>query len=153
MDSAPKVRRTLWIRVGLLLVAAALSLVFYIATQVQPYNDDGTAMRSASHQTLGMPPCRFKQLFKLDCPSCGMTTSFALLVRGDLVNSLRANWVGTSLALFCAAVVPWSIVSAIRGRYWGLARVDALLALLVGILTVAMLLRWGTILLLSFFES
>lgn len=153
MDYTPKRDRTgFWVRAGLIVVALALGAVFYVATQVQPYNADGSAMRSASHQTIGLPACRFKELFDMPCPSCGMTTSFALLVRGDLVNSMRANWVGTSLALFCAAVIPWSLVSAVRGRLWGVQRIDALLAVVVGILTIAMLLRWGTVLLLSMFE-
>jgi len=32
-----------------------------------------------------------------------MTTSFALLLRGDVLNSLHANWVGTLLAVFLAS--------------------------------------------------
>jgi hypothetical protein len=153
MDSGFEVRpNRLWVRIGLILIAVVLGVVFYVATQVQPYNPDGTAMRAASHQTIGLPPCRFKEWTGTGCPSCGMTTSFALLVRGDLVNSMRANWVGTSLAIFCAAVIPWAIISAFRGKYLWVQRVDAMLALSVGVLTVAMLLRWGTILLLSLFE-
>jgi hypothetical protein len=121
--------------------------VFFVATQVRPYADDGTPLRMASHQTLGLPPCNFQRMFNLPCPSCGMTTSFALLVRGDVVNSLRANWVGTALAVFCILVIPWCLVSAVRGRYLVIRRLDAVLPLLVGVFTVAMLLRWGVVLL------
>ena len=31
-----------------------------------------------------MPPCNFVLMTGKPCPSCGMTTSFALLVRGDI---------------------------------------------------------------------
>ena len=48
-----------------------------------------------THRQLGLPPCTFKEMTGLPCPSCGMTSSFALLVRGDVMNSLRANAVGT----------------------------------------------------------
>ena len=57
-----------------------------------------------------MPPCNFKTWTGKPCPSCGMTTSFALLIRGDVANSLRANWVGTLLAGFCMVLIPYGFV-------------------------------------------
>ena len=139
-------------RGALLLIAALLSLVFYTATRVQPYKSDGSAMDSGSHQTLGLPPCRFKEWTKLPCPSCGMTTSFALLVRGDVLNSMKANWVGTGLAVFCALLIPWCLVSTLRGKLLWVRRVDGVLAFLVGLFTVLMLARWGLILLMTVFD-
>ena len=65
------------------------------AFRIHPYDADGNPRTSATHTQLGMPPCNFVTLTGKPCPSCGMTTSFALLVRGDVVSSLRANWVGT----------------------------------------------------------
>ena len=154
MDDRPPVRsRAHWgVRVALLVTAAGLATVFYVATRVQPYAPDGTPLKMASHQSLGMPPCRFKEMADLPCPSCGMTTSFAHLVRGDLWNSLRANWVGTGLAVFCVFLIPWCLASAMRGRYLGIQRVEAALALLVGIFTVVMLARWGIVLLWTVFD-
>ncbi len=155
MDAIRKVRgRTPWVVRGtLLLIAAGLALVFYIATRVQPYNeDDGSAMRSGSHQTIGLPPCNFKRLANLPCPSCGMTTSFALLVRGDVWNSMKANWVGTGLAVLCAVLIPWCLVSAFRGRYLWVRRIEAALGFAVGTFTVLMLGRWGVLLLMMLFE-
>lgn len=150
MDDRPRPARPApwWVRAFLVVMAAAMVIVFYLATRVQPYAADGTALRSASHQTLGLPPCRFQEMADLPCPSCGMTTSFALLVRGDLVNSLRANWVGTGLAVFCLLFVPWSLVSIVRGRLLWVRNVEAVLAFLVGVFTVLMLGRWGIVLLL-----
>ena len=148
----PARRANWWVRGGLLAMAAAMVLVFYLATQVQPYNSDGTPMRMASHQTLGLPACRFKELTGMPCPSCGMTTSFAFLVRGDLVDSVKANWVGTGLAVFCLLFIPWSLVSTVRGRYLWVRNVEGVLALLVGVFTVLMLGRWGVVLLLTVFD-
>lgn len=154
MDTVKQVRgRTPWaIRGTLLLIAAGLALVFYIATRVQPYKGDGSAMKSASHETLGLPPCRFKQMSDIPCPSCGMTTSFALLVRGDIWNSLKANWVGTGLAVLCAFLIPWCLISSFRGRYLWVNRIEAALGFAVGSFTVLMLGRWGVLLLMTLFE-
>jgi hypothetical protein len=153
MDDRPRVRRTnWWARGGLVLVAAALAAVFYIATLVQPYDTNGNPLRSGSHQSLGMPACRFKEMTGVPCPSCGMTTSFAHLVRGDVGDSVRANWVGTGLAVFCAFLIPWCLVSAVRGRLLGVRRLEAVLAFLVGVFTVLMLGRWGVVLLLTVFD-
>jgi hypothetical protein len=153
MDDRPRVRRAHWgVRGGLLLVAAALATVFYVATRVNPYDASGHPLRMASHQSLGMPACRFQEMTGLPCPSCGMTTSFAHLVRGDVWNSLRANWVGTGLAVFCALLIPWCLASAVRGRTLGVRRLEAVLAFLVGLFTVLMLGRWGVVLLLTVFD-
>jgi Protein of unknown function (DUF2752) len=154
MDDDPVVRRRAnwWVRGTLVLIAAGLALVFFVATRVQPYAADGTALKQASHQSLGLPACRFKEMTDLPCPSCGMTTSFALLVRGDVGNSLRANWVGSGLAVFCALLIPWCIASSIRGRYLWVHRVESAMALLVGVFTVLMLSRWGIVLLMRVFE-
>jgi Protein of unknown function (DUF2752) len=154
MNGAPQVRPRVnwWVRGTLVLLAVALGMVFFIATQVQPYAPDGTPLRMASHQSLGMPPCRFKETTDLPCPSCGMTTSFALLVRGDVVNSLKANWVGTGLAVFCAVLIPWLVLSSVRGRYVWVRRIEAAMALTVGVFTVTMLARWGIVLLLQVFD-
>lgn len=141
-----------WVRGVLLAMAAVVCVVFVIATQVQPYKADGTAKRQASHTSIGMAPCRFQEVANMPCPSCGMTTSFALLVRGDVINSMRANWVGTGLAVFCALFVPWCVVSSIRGKYLWVRRLEAPLAFLVGTFTVLMLGRWGVVLLMSVFD-
>lgn len=154
MDDAPRVRRRVnWVVRGVLVfMALGFALVFFIATRVQPYAADGTPLRMASHRSLGMPACRFQEMTDLPCPSCGMTTSFALLVRGDIENSLRANWVGTGLAVFCAILIPWALASSLRGRYLFVRGIEAPLALFVGIFTVTMLTRWGIVLLWRVFE-
>jgi hypothetical protein len=141
-----------YVRAALIAIATLLTVVFVTATQVRPFADDGTPLRQASHQTLGLPACNFQVWTGMPCPSCGMTTSFAHLVRGNLWYSLRANWVGTGLALFCAALIPWALASALRGRYFWIRSVEAPLAVLVGVFTVTMLVRWGVVLLLTVFD-
>src|SRR5438270_2880047 len=104
-----------WVRFALLGMALGLVLVFYTAFRLDPY-ENGQPRMMETHTQLGLPPCNFKLLTGLPCPSCGMTTSFALLVRGDLKNSLKANAVGTLLAIFCALFIPWSVLCSASGR-------------------------------------
>ncbi|MFN0054574.1 MAG: DUF2752 domain-containing protein [Planctomycetales bacterium] len=88
-----------------------------------------------THQRLGLPPCTFRVLCDIPCPSCGMTTSFAYLTRGQFAQAIHANIGGTLLALVCAAQIPWCWLSAWRGRMVGIAHpTNSLLAV---VLTVA----------------
>src|SRR5215475_13498262 len=82
------------VRGALVFVVVGLLAVFVVAIWIQPYDEEGHAELLATHRQLGLPECSFKVMTGKPCPSCGMTTSFALLVRGDLANSARANWVG-----------------------------------------------------------
>src|SRR5258708_35401305 len=89
-----------WVRGILTVMALGLAAVFVTARSINPYREDGSAQRMATPRQLGLPPCTFAEMTRVPCPACGMTTSFALLMHGDLLNSARANWVGTLLALF-----------------------------------------------------
>jgi hypothetical protein len=80
------------------------------------------------------------------CPSCGMTTSFALLVRGDVENSLRANAVGTLLAAFGLVLVPWSLASVARGRLLIIRSLERALTWTVVVFVALMLIRWAIVL-------
>jgi hypothetical protein len=134
-----------WLRGGLVAIAVAFAAVFGVAAWLNPYGEDGSARSMATHQQLGLPPCSFVETTGVPCPSCGMTTSFALLVRGDLRNSLRANWVGTLLAVSCLAYIPWAVFSVVRGRTLFFRSLEkVLVGFIVGLLTL-MLLRWGLV--------
>jgi hypothetical protein len=135
-----------WVRVTLVGIAVFLVAVFTVAVLLNPYNDDGTARRMATHTELGLPQCTFYQITGLPCPSCGMTTSFSLLVRGDLVNSLRANCVGTLLAVVCLVLIPWNLACAFRGRWYFIRSLERSITLGLAIFLALMLLRWGLVL-------
>ncbi|HEY8505076.1 MAG TPA: DUF2752 domain-containing protein [Gemmataceae bacterium] len=144
----PAVRRrrlSAGVRLALVGVAAGLAGVFALAARVEPYDAAGRPLREGTHEQLGLPPCNFYRMTGRPCPSCGMTTSFALLVRGDVEGSLRANWVGTLGALFAAGLLPWSAVSALRGRYLWLRSVEWAVLAVLGGFAVLMMLRWGWI--------
>jgi hypothetical protein len=139
-----------WGRAVLLLLAALAVGVFAIALYIDPYRSDGTALREETHRQLGLPPCTFRFATGLPCPSCGMTTSFALLIRGDVGNSLRANAAGTALAAFCLAFIPWAVLTAWRGHLLFIRSVERALTRVVFVFLVLMLLRWGIVLLVYY---
>jgi hypothetical protein len=133
--------------VRFLLIAMAIGLagVFGVAAYLNPYQVDGTPKRMATHTQVGLPACNFVSMTGgQPCPSCGMTTSFALLIRGDLGASLQANWVGTLLAAFWAGLLVWSVAAAATGRFWFVpaGRGELVTTVIVGTFLVLMLGRW-----------
>jgi hypothetical protein len=71
-----------------------------------------------------------------------MSTSFALLVRGDLWNSLCANAVGTMLAAFCLVALPWCLFCAMRDRLYIVRSIETTVLRLLLAFVALMLLRW-----------
>ena len=137
-----------WVRGTLLGVTAGLVVVFAVAAWLDPYDANGQAHTMETHRQLGLPPCTFYTITGgLPCPSCGMTTSFALLMHGDVGNSLRANAVGTVLALFGLALIPWNLACAVRGRTYFIRSLERALTKIVLAFLTLMLVRWGVVLL------
>lgn len=139
-------RARLWVRGVLLVFAVLLVVVFTLACQIDPYDEQGKPLKMGAHQRLGMPPCEFVVMFKKPCPSCGLTTSFSLLMHGDMMGSLSANPVGTAMALFGLALVPWCLLIAFRGRYLWVRSIEHASLWTAGIFFVLLLLRWGIVL-------
>lgn len=127
-----------WVRVLLVLLGVGLLAVFYTAWRLEP---DPRGL--GTHQQLGLPPCTFYRFTRIPCPSCGMTTSFSHLAHGDVLGSLQANPAGTVLAAMCLVVIPWSAVSALLGRTWGIHRFEAFLARGVIVFITILLVSWG----------
>jgi hypothetical protein len=126
-------------------VALGLTALFGVARYLNPYKTDGSARRMETHRQLGLPECTFKKMTGVPCPSCGMTTSFALTVRGDLYDAAQANSVGMLLALTLLAAVPWCIASAIRERTLFMRSAERTLMVMVLGLLGLMLLRWAVV--------
>jgi len=95
-----------------------------------------------THRQLGLPPCTIVQWFGIRCPSCGMTTSWAHLLRGHVASAFRANAGGALLAVIAIACGPWLLISGLRGR-WLVAPPHEALTLGVGLVIVAVtLIDW-----------
>lgn len=99
---------------GLFLVAG-----FGLALSLEP-----DSRGFGTHQGLGLPPCTIRTLYGIPCPTCGMTTSFAYFVRGEILPAARASASGLLLAIVCAAQLPWIAMSVWRGRLFGMRHPD-----------------------------
>jgi hypothetical protein len=110
---APAERIGLWQRLILFLVGATLATLLVTAACLPP-NPYGMG----THQRLGLPPCSFVIWFGIRCPACGMTTSWAHLMRGHILQSAQVNTGGMLLGLAALAGAPWMLGSAVRGRWW-----------------------------------
>lgn len=148
-ETGRDVRNARLVRAGLLAIGTLLAGIFAIAFWLNPYDTDGTPRKMATHTQLGMPPCNFVVLTGKPCPACGMTTSFALLVRGDISNSLRANWAGTMIALLWASTMVWAVSGGIAGKALFIpeGKGELILTIIVGVVLALMLARWGAIML------
>ena len=143
----------LWVRGALVGITLGIVAIFAVAFWVRPYDAGGRPLTLGTHLQIGLPPCTFYRWTGLPCPSCGMTTSFALLVRGDIWNSLRANAVGTLLAAFCLALVPWNLACAFRGRLFLVTSIERVLIRLVAGFLILLLARWAIVVALRYFAS
>jgi hypothetical protein len=140
------------VRIVLVVFALMFAVVLGIAIKLDPYRN-GRTWTQATHTQLGLPPCSFYMVTGIPCPSCGMTTSFSLLMHGDVLNSLRANWVGTSLATFCVLFIPWSIGSALRSRVLIVQSVEITLTRLVAAFLWLLIIRWGVVIFLMWYDG
>jgi hypothetical protein len=125
-------------RAGLTLLAIGLAALLAVARALQP-NPQGRG----THQQLGLPPCTFMALFGRPCPTCGMTTSWAYLVRGRVAAALWCNTSGTLLGMWAVASVPWLLVSAARGRWLPGTPGTGVTAGMAVALVVIALVQWG----------
>jgi hypothetical protein len=126
-------------RLLLAMLGLGLSGLLAVAVYLQPDRQ----RHYGTHEQLGLPPCTFYYLFGVPCPTCGMTTSWAHLVRGEVLSSLYANAGGTMLGALAMLAVPWSLATAIRGRPLArMPRGGLSAAICTGILAVV-LLQWG----------
>lgn len=96
-----------------------------------------------THQQLGLPPCSSRYLLGIRCPACGMTTSWAYVMDGNLFSALQVNTAGTLLALLAIPASPWLVVSAVRGRVLAKAPSEMLCIWLAIAITILTLTDWG----------
>lgn len=104
-------RATVWVRLLGLGVAFSCLGVLAVAARLPP-NPRGMS----SHTALGLQPCEFLDRAGLPCPSCGMTTSFAWFVRGNVPASLYVQPMGTVLAALAGACVWAGLYLSLTGR-------------------------------------
>ena len=102
---------SVWLRWFNACMGLGILTVFGIAISLRP-SPDGMG----THQQLGLPPCTTVALFGVRWPSCGMTTSWSLFVRGDWIASVQVNAGGFLLAVIALAYLPASCYLSLRGQ-------------------------------------
>ena len=75
-------------------VAAASGTLLAIAASLTP-----AAKGHATHLALGLPPCGWVVSFSKPCPTCGMTTAFAHVANGHVLEAFLTQPFGAFLAL------------------------------------------------------
>ena len=126
----------------------AIARVGLIALMVVPIGQIATAGRLApdprgfgTHEQLGLSPCAILRLTGRPCPTCGMTTSFAWFVRGQLARSWRASPAGLIVAAASAALIPW-LLAAAAGLRAGRRPVGSTLMALAVVAAAVTVLTW-----------
>jgi len=124
-------------RLWLSVLGTGLLALLAVAAWLEP---DRSAR--GTHRQLGLPPCTFRTLTGRPCPSCGMTTAWAHLLRGEVADALRANVAGALLALVAVVAAPWLLVSAAAGRWVGWSPRSTPLAGAAVLFVAVVLLDW-----------
>lgn len=96
-----------------------------------------------THQQLNLPPCTFTVLFDIPCPSCGMTTSWSHLMRGQLMAAFQANAGGALLGMLSAVSAPWLFWVSLRGRFPQMPVTDMHVALALLAIILVTFADWG----------
>ena len=110
-------------RVILVSMGGMLIVVLGIAAWLTPNPDGFGTHRQIQFPIIGMgennelPACSFLVMTGKPCPSCGMTTSWAHLMEGNVIGSLRANLAGTALCMLAIVSGPWMLISGVMGRW------------------------------------
>lgn len=86
--------------------------VFLVAAALDPYDDAGRPRTHGTHRQLGLPACAIRSLTGVGCPSCGMTTTFALLAHGDPLAAWETNWAGCVVAMIAFLGTTWFLAVA-----------------------------------------
>ena len=82
-------------------MAVGLSILLAIAWNLTP-----DTRGYGTHHQLGFPDCTFIVLWGIPCPMCGMTTSWAYLMNGQVFPALTVNPGGALLGMTSLVAVP-----------------------------------------------
>ena len=95
-----------------------------------------------THQQLGLPGCTMLTVFGVRCPACGMTTSWAHTLDGDLVSGIRASLSGVLMCLASLFLMLAFTCFAISGRGYLGIRLSLFLLILLGSIVSISLVEW-----------
>ncbi len=97
-----------------LIFAICMSILFFAVTIVPQSRGFGT------HTQLGLPECGFLSRTGHPCITCGMTTSFALMARGSILQAFATQPAGAIMALACLGaclITGYILIAGKRNRF------------------------------------
>jgi len=95
-----------------------------------------------THEQLGFPECGFYERTGWPCPTCGMTTSFSYLSRGQIVKAFMVQPAGALTALALVILSLFLLDEAVTGAPWHLRLVGLNIKLLFIIYCIIILAGW-----------
>jgi hypothetical protein len=107
----PVVRMSLAARALSLAIGLGCLAILMTASRLTP-----SPTGIGTHRALGLERCAFEQRTGLPCPACGMTTSFAWFVRGNIPASFYIQPMGTLLAVLAVIAFWTGLYAALTGR-------------------------------------
>lgn len=95
-----------------------------------------------THEQIVGVPCTFRAFTGIPCPTCGMTTSFAHMARGEIAQALHAQPMGAALFAMLVLGGLLSAFSAVTGvPFW--QKLDGRpIWVLVAVLVAGLLAGW-----------
>ena len=122
-------------RLSGLAVAVLCLLLWAVARQVEP-----DARGIGSHEQLGLAACGFYERTGYPCPTCGMTTAFAHVARGRVIEAFITQPAGAVGAVGCLAGAVGGMYVALGGRrlfrWWQVVKVQTVVMAAVAVLVL-----------------
>jgi hypothetical protein len=102
--------RRLAVRLAHACAAACIALVLLLSLCLKP---DPRGL--GTHEQLWLRPCNFHAQFGLPCPTCGMTTAFAHMARGQFADAFIAQPMGALAFVVCIILLPATLAASVSG--------------------------------------
>jgi hypothetical protein len=93
-------------------MSCGLFAILAIAAQLTPATEG-----FGTHRQLGLPACTWMELWGVRCPSCGMTTSWSLAMRGEWGAAANANPAGLLLFLQAWVTATYWMWGSVSGTF------------------------------------
>jgi len=103
-------KKTVIINLGITTCIVALLLALFLLTPSQT--------GFSTHEQIIPIPCSFHHFFKIPCPSCGLTTSLAHILNGNLLDSIKTHPLGLFFFLLFLIILYQSIKGVILSKAW-----------------------------------
>ena len=96
-----------------------------------------------THQQLGLPPCAFLHWTGFPCPSCGLTTCFALAAHGEFIAAFITQPFGLLAFALTVCALPAALYCLRRRIPWSAVIYARLTNRVMRALLALYLLSWG----------